>query len=232
MRRSLSLIAALALLAGCAPGDPGLVILNVVAPDEQCVYDVSNPQRSGGVWDLSLDASYGVALRVGNQLIDLGNSGATGVPRANPNLIDVQELEVEVRDSAGAPLDLGGLPNPYTVPAGGGLIPSGDGTTAGEGLSSADLIPQVYIESLRPFVGSTIVVSFRAIGTTVGGSELVSSEFDYPIQLCSECLFGCATDDEGNALCAPSCTPGQDTIHLTPAQCGETTACFAAGGAG
>lgn len=230
MRRTLTLIVGLGLLTGCAPGNPGLVILNVVAPDEQCVYDVGNPQQTGGVWDLSAGTGYAVAVRYGNQLIDLGNSGTTGPPRANPNVIDVQEVEVEIRDTAGAPLGLGGLPNPYTVPAGGGVIPSSDGSTAGEGVGSVQLIPPVYVDGLTGLEGGQIIVSFRAIGTTLGGAEVVSNEFDYPITLCNGCLFGCAMDDEGTAQCIPSCTPGQDTAHFTPAMCGVTGMPCVAGG--
>jgi len=174
---------------------------------------------------------YGAALRYGNQLVNLGNSGSSGPPRADPNVIQVQEVEVEIRDTAGATIDLGGGPNPYTVPAGGGVVPSSDGSTTGEGLGTAQLIPPVYVAALEPFVDQDIVVSFRAIGTTLGGAEVVSSEFDYPIHLCTNCLFECATDDEGTPLCDASCTPGQDEVHITPAACGDTTtACIAGGG--
>lgn len=229
MRRTL-LLASMALLAGCAPGDPGLVIQNVVAPNEQCMYDVGNAMTSHGTYDLAGGGGYFATLRLGNQLIDLGNNGTTGTPRANPNVIMVQEFEVEITDTASSTLELGGLPNPYTVPAGGGVVPSSDGNSAGEALGTVTLIPPVYGDSLGE---GEIVVRMRAVGTTVGGAEVVSSEFVFPITVCNGCLFDCRFDDEGEPVCAPSCTPGQDSMHVTPELCGGMFAdrlCAAGGG--
>lgn len=224
MRRTLTSIVAVGLLSGCAPGNPGLIVLNVVAPSDQCTYDVDNPQLLSGSYDLAAGVGYVGAFRFANQLRDLGNSGTSGPPRANPNVIQLEEFEVELRDTAGAAIGVGGLPNPYTVPAGGGVIPSSDGTSPGEGISSAVLIPPVYVPELAPFAGSTIVVAVRGIGTTAGGAELITDEFNYPIALCAGCLNACMMED-GRPVCRLSCTPGQDEISYIPAACGSSEPC-------
>ena len=219
MRRSLALTLPLALaLTACAPGNPGLVVLNVVAPSDACVYDTQNAQYFQGAWDLSLDPSpgYGAAFRVGNQLLSLSSTGNFGPPMSDPNLVFVQTLEVELRDQTGAPIAFGGLPNPYTVASGGGAIAAGDGMSGGEGLVAATVIPGVYAAELRGFAGSTIVASIRALGTTLGDAAVLSNEFDFPVALCMGCLLpGCLMDSSGDPICTPSCTPGQDGVHIS-----------------
>lgn len=233
-RRTLWTITLSALLfGGCAPGNTGLLILNVVAPDDSCLYAVGNPQHSSGVLDVAPPPGYDgggyvAFFRFGNQLLNLSRTGSSGPAMADPNVMQVQQLEVELQDVGGTPLALGG-PNPYTVPAGGGVVPSSDGSAAGEALGSAELIPAVYIPDLVPYADSDIVVSIKAIGTTLGGAEVVSYPFVYPIHLCAGCLFGCAYDADMAAVCSPTCNPGQDRAHITPDQCGVATVCQVGG---
>lgn len=204
-----------ALVLGCAPGNPGLVVMNVVAPNDQCNYDVSNPMLATGTYDLESGAPYVAYLRFGNQLINLGESGTSGPPRADPNVVVVQEIEVELRDAGGNLVSVGGLPNPVTLPAGGGAIPSSDGTTFGEGIGAAELIPAAYGAALAGSAdGTIIIVGVRAVGRTLGDAELVSNEFAYPVRLCTGCLLPACPVGAETQPCAPACLPGQDQVDL------------------
>ena len=209
------------LLGACAPGNSGLIITGVVAPNDSCVLDISNPNVSLGVLDTATTprVEYTLHPRLANQLINLGQSGTTGVPMADPNVMNLREAQVELRDVADQPLALPGLPNPYTVPAS-GFIPSSDGTTIGEGIGTIQIIPPIYGEAMRDLAGSRIVAVVQAIGVTAGNAEVISPPFHWPIELCSGCLFACVMDDEGVAQCMPSCFAGQDDLTISPAACG------------
>jgi hypothetical protein len=236
-RRTLWTLTLSALLFGCAPGNPGLLIMNVVAPDETCTYAVGNPQYLGGTLDVGslrptvTTSGYIATFRFGNQLLNLSRTGSAGPPMADPNVMQIQRFEVTLQDVGGAPLPL--LQNPYTVYAGGGLIPSSDGGSAGEGIGGAEIIPATYIPDLAALAGTDsadIVVNVQAIGVTAGGAEVISNPFFYPIHLCAGCLVpGCVRDADMAAVCSPACIPGQDDVHLTPAQCGEATVCQVGG---
>lgn len=213
-----SLLLALAGLTSCAPGNPGLVVLNVVSPDGQCLFDVGNAFQSAGVLDVTgpdfgVLTGYTAAFRVGNQLLNLSQSGTSGPPMADPNSIQVTAMEVELQDIAGNPLDLAGLPNPFSIPASGAAIPSSDGSAVSEGLSVAEIVPLIYVDALRGSAGSQILVEVQAVGRTQGDAEVVSMPFRYPITLCPGCLFGCATDTEGASICQSTCFPGQDGVQ-------------------
>jgi hypothetical protein len=217
VRRTWCVLAAAWALAGCAPGNPGLVVGGVIGPNETCILDVGNPRLTRGALDVAaFEVSYSMTPVLFNQLINLSTQGAP--PRADPNVVNVVRAEVELRDVNGAPFLLGALPNPFTVPAT-GFIPSSDGTSAGVGLGDVEVVPPAYGEELRAIGTGTIVAAVRVLGVTAGGADVESSEFIWPIDICTGCLFACVRDEEGRAQCTPSCRPGQDTVTVTPAAC-------------
>lgn len=220
MRRALTVLAlATGLLVGCAPGNPGLYIGNVVAPDDTCAFAANSPALLQGTLDVAVpDNSYDATLRLVNQLTNLSQTGASGFPpMSDPNVIVVRQAEVEIQDIGGNPLAFaGGLPNPFTIPVGGVAVPSGDGMSSGEAVGLTQIVPAAYTADLAAAAGTDaqIIVSITAIGTTLGDAEVVSAPFTFPIQLCSGCLVtGCLMDEEGEPLCIPACDPGQDQVH-------------------
>lgn len=216
-------LCAMMVIGGCAPGNPGLIIGGVLAPDDSCGYDPSGAGVHTGRLDVAPGrVEYTVTALVFNNLLNLGNAG-TGVPMADPNIINIRQAEIELRDVQDNPLALDGLPNPFTVPAS-GVIASGDGSEAGAGIATFDAIPSIYGAALRGAAGSRIVAVLRVIGVTAGGSEIRSGELFWPIDLCEGCLFACIVTEEDEMLCQPSCTPGQDSLTVSPAVCGGVLA--------
>ena len=207
--------------AGCAPGNPGLVIGNVIAPDDQCAFSASGAALPVGIFDLAVaDNSYEAVLRFNNQLINLSQTGSSGFPiMADPNVINVGSVEIELRDIGGVPLALGAdFPSRFALAAGTVTIPSGDGMAAGEALGFVQLIPPAYRAELAAVAGNEamIVVAISAVGTTLGGAEVVSNEYIFPVRLCTGCLSpGCLVDAEGANICRPACRPGQDQVHVS-----------------
>jgi hypothetical protein len=217
-----------ALLGGCAPGNPGLYIANVISLNDQCAADVSNDAISSGILDVSsTQVRYAVSLRMLNQLISLGEDGRDNPPMADPNLVSLREVEVELRDISGAPISVG--VNPYVVPAN-GFVPSSAGMTIGEGIGAAEIIPPQVGAGLTGLGDATIVAVIRAVGVTAGDAELVSPEFHFPITLCDGCLYACQLDEEMMPECNPTCGPGQDFVHTSPAACGLSGDCSVGSG--
>lgn len=210
----ISLIAALGF--GCAPGNPGMVVAGVAAPDDQGAYEFNNPTIGTAIFDVGFpNNTYVAVLKVTNQLLNLSNNGTSGVPTADPNVIQPYEAEIELRDTAGAPFALGALPNPFRVPVGGQLIESSDGTQPGQGLAAVEVIPAVYADAFLGSAGTTVVASITLIGRTAGDAEVVALEYIWPIQICSGCLQSCQLDTEGVPICSPSPTPGQDLVETS-----------------
>ncbi len=221
MRSTNSSIVATALLAlglGCAPSNPGMVAEGVLTHDSSCLYtptgafllegtlDVATPaERLGGI-------TYFATFRVGNQLINNGNRIYPLM--ADPNRIVFTHVEVTLLD-----LNETVIVGPYLVPATGavGSTSSMDPTI---GLAAATIIPDNIGQSLAGFAdGSVVVARCRVMGTTAGGSDLISGPVSFPITLCNGCLFQCGVDDMGNPISALTCTPGQDGISFVPSLC-------------
>jgi hypothetical protein len=220
MKRAAILLVA---LVGCAPGDPGVFVTAVTAPNDQCLYTIANATLQEGALDVSTPlVQYTLHVNYANQLINLGESGTMGPPRSDPNPVHVHTAEVELQDINGDALALD-VPNPFIVPAT-GFVPSSTGSMAGVGLGTIQLIPQLVGESLRDDVGAgsdrmVILASFHAIGTTAGGAAIRMPEFVWPITLCNGCLTQCARDTDGLPVCRASCTPGQDQVEFIPQIC-------------
>lgn len=220
-------------LAGCAPGNPGLLIGGALAPSDDCSYEASGATLHTGVLDVAPGrVSYTLNALVFNQLINLSNpTGGMGrPPMADPNVITIRQAQVELRDVQDNPIALGAAANPYTVAAH-GFVPSSDGSEAGAAIAVAEIIPPIIGESLRAHTNSQIIAAVRFLGVTAGGADVLTAEFAWPIELCSGCLFGCIVDDEGTSLCQPSCTPGQDGLTISPAACADVfESCLVVGG--
>jgi hypothetical protein len=217
--RSLVCASAIVLALGCADTNPGIAIEGLKATNESCGYAVDQIFAVGALLDTSVRTpaqrpfgiSYFAVFQVANRFLNLGN--ARYPLQADPNTFHGREMEVELRGLDGVPLVLGGLPNPYRVPAM-GFVPSAGTDTAGLGLVASTVIPTVYGDALAGMVG-TIVVVVNLIGTTTGGSTQITGEYQFPLELCNGCLFACVLDSAGMAIIEPSCRPGQDETSLT-----------------
>jgi len=224
---------ALALALGCAPTNPGLTAEGVLTFDTMCLVTPTNALLLEGTLDLRTDVpamyrpggiSYRAAFRVGNQLINNGNRVYPLM--ADPDRIVFNNVEVTLLDGSEAPLNLGGLPNPYLVPAD-GAVASTQSMDPTLGWASATVITDAYGRALATYYagsgslasGQTILVRARIIGTTAGGAVLTSGPVVFPIGLCIDCLFIAACDTMGHGLFAPSCSPGQDAITRIPGVC-------------
>ncbi len=196
----------------CSENGASLFIHHVPVPDpsDECKVtpDPSGLQILHGTLDKSLSLTYIQSFVVGNQLIPRGDSDTL---RPETSRVQIYEVEVSVFDF------LGNLLTEFTVPAT-GFVGESEGTTPGYGLTFATLIDAGTASRIDTSQGSqTVVARVKIYGQTLGGLEVETGFWDFPIYVCGDPgNFSCigysvpeACDDE----VIEACYLGQDSIH-------------------
>lgn len=233
--------------SGCAENDVSFFIYQVQSPTTSCGYD-NNPTGSAlreGTWDLALSDGYNFAPLLASQI---GSRADPMFGRADAQYVQVEGFEVEVHD--GSP-DGVILERPYTIYQTTLLRPPSLGGTA-YNFAVFQAIPPVIARRLRgevcanaPADGSLtepscvvrngrskrLIIHLRGFGHTIGGYNVETPAFDFPVNVCCGCLpqFSAEADGPepttasastltagpdclgaGNATGLGICTPGQD----------------------
>jgi hypothetical protein len=101
-----------------------------------------------------------------------------------------------------------------------GLVNPASGTDPGLAAVFARIVRPEDMENLGP--DGQIIARIKVLGTTLGGQEIESAEFDYPITICNGCLVSyptesldpegmeCIGGDSMGAPMATVCSLGQD----------------------
>jgi hypothetical protein len=204
-----------AVMPSCAVNDQSIFVRSVLAPSTNrqngsCIYtdDPQQPQLLGGTYDVGLSDNYSAVVLVGNQLTPRGDSLNN---RAESNRAHLQGGVVQVKEPGGA------LIREFTAYAVGFADP-GANNAPDFGLMSLTLIDAPTKDLLAAQlpnrqVSKTIVVTFRVFGKTLGGVELESGDFDYPIRVCNGCLvsFIDSNDPTAPADQQPNCLKPRPT---------------------
>ncbi len=188
IERGLGSVAVAACLVATACTDDG-VALHIecnIAPEVTETACTWNPDGMDCVFDgrmnLRAAQSYYAGFRVRS---GLKSRQALSPPRSEPNGIQLQEAEVELRTPGGSPLSFKGLDlaNPYT------LVSSGYVSPSGVGLLQVELIPAAYARALRDQekdpkrqIGQVVAV-VKARGITDGQTKVETASFYWPIRL-------------------------------------------------
>ncbi len=207
---SLACAAVLAVLSlgACADNDSSIFIRGVVAlqsPECEAEADPSSPQWFEGVYDTMVrsDLGYTAVLLVGNQLVPRGDPDQL---RTETSRVTIEGAEVVLLSEAGSTI------TEFTVPSS-GFVDPGTGDDPGYGLMSALLIPPGQA------TGDRVIAEVRAFGTTLGGDEVESATFTFPITVCPGCLLSIPAGALNGQFCdgvseaeLPElpCRPGQD----------------------
>jgi len=219
-------LAVSAALPACAENDQSIFVRSALYPSTNrqagaCIYtdDPQQPQLFYGVLDVSVRSSYTAVLLVGNQMIPRGDPGNA---RAESMRAHLEGAIVRVTETNGATI------SEFTS-YGTGIADPQNNNAPDYGLMWVTLIDAPTAAGLatrlasQPQVG--VLARVKAFGKTVGGKELESDEFQFPIYVCRGCLlrFPAGTNDttqpqpncllsptqQGTAQAAP-CEPGQD----------------------
>ncbi|MBX3258991.1 MAG: hypothetical protein KIS78_18660 [Labilithrix sp.] len=190
-------VLATALTPACAENDQSIFIRSVLAPSINrqggvCTYtaDITQPMLSEGVLDVGIADSYVASLLVGNQLIPRGNALSV---RAESNRARLNGAVVRVSDPSGATLsEFTALGSGFVDPALNNL-PSYSAffVTAIDPASVQRIADQVPVGQTR-----LLVANIKVFGQTLGGVDLETGEFQYPIRVCNGCLVDFSTGDD------------------------------------
>lgn len=226
----LSMLPLLALTTGCVDNDSSMyveAVLAAVPPNCEYKADPSSTQLLTGVLDVAFLNSYEGAVLVANQLTPRGIKNQL---RAETSGVELQGAEITLTRANGAALD------EFSVPAG-GFVHSNTSQGPGYGMAFVTMIPPNVGNDLRAELVArlnqagarrgaslTVIASIRVFGTTLGGTEITSGEFTFPIDVCYGCLIDFPIDavenpgdgricaGTGESVAAQQCIRGQDAV--------------------
>ncbi len=212
LRRRLSLammVAAVGMSASaCADNESSVFIRGVLKPDDtKCsfVADPSTERLPVGSMDLAFTREYYAGLLVGNELVEKGSSDLL---RTETSRFRIEGAEVELETSDG------NFIRSFTMPVAGFADPA-ESSDPGWGVAYALLIDanagnqmmNWFVEGERNLAIRRIVSVVKVFGKTLGGQEVESAEFRYPINVCYGCLvdFPLEANDSESPLGQPNC---------------------------
>ena len=213
-----SALAAVLALAGaaCADNESSLYIRHVQVPNDDCIVE-PDPESlflTSGVIDAAVRAEYSATLLIGNQVVGRGDSDQL---RTETSKIHIYEYDVRILNADGAVLSGA----EYTAPTA-GFIDQKEGETEAYGLAGAILVDANTAAALRDSAVVQEVVSEVVVrGRTLGGNELESGPFAFPISICNGCSVffpdgvtanGTACGGESDEEIEFTCNPGQDSL--------------------
>lgn len=234
--RSLVLIGFASSLVGCTENGVSLFIQGIPRPDAEdgCVVEAD----PGGSFylDGKLDKAfrrtgdYTRAVLIGNQMQARGD---TDTLRPETSQVQFYEAEVTVFDVVGNQL------LSYTHPTSGFAYEATD-ITPSYGLAQITMIPPEVSSVFDTSGGNQyrVVSRVRVFGTTLGGIEVSTGAWDWPISICEtgyndkgQVEFGCIgayTPEDATAECPKMCAVGLDDaieIRWFPGGCCPSNSC-------
>ena len=167
-------------LSGCADNESTLFIEGVLAlPSSDCVArpDADAEFISRGVLDVYFAAGYVAAVQVGNQLTQQGNR----------EKLRTETSRIHLEGAKGTVFDVNGGEHEFEAIATGFVHPAA-GTEPGLSAIFVNLVNTETMGALQGTGSGDMAVRFRIFGTTLGGQDIESGEYDYPITVCNGCL--------------------------------------------
>jgi hypothetical protein len=234
-----ALLAALGASA-CSDNDSTLYIQGVLAADAPACEFSSDPGAKTllhGALDLAFRSKYEGVVLVANQLAPRGDKKQL---RTETSGLQIRGAEVVLTTSTGSVLD-------SFSTNGGGFVGASRSETPGYGLAEVTMIPASRGSALAEELSKdrnlrrTLVARIRVFGDTLGGVEVTSGDFTYPIDVCWGCLVEypleavvAAGDGTGGLVCgdaldgatASQCVRGQDAPIDCRTCAAEADICF------
>ena len=215
-------LAASAVMPACATNDQSIFIRGALAPSANrqmggCVYtgDPTQAELFEAHADLGITDSYFAVLLVGNQLISRTDSLSN---RAESNRVHVNGAIVRVTEADGT------LIREFTSLATGFADAASNGTPAYTSIGVVALdapTRDLLLPSLpNRVVSKTILINIKAFGTTLGGKDVESGEFQLPMQVCNGCLVDFSSGNDPT-MPQPNCLK-----PAAMAQTASTAPCF------
>ncbi len=182
------------MIPACAQNTSSLVIRGVLAPSLDTCAVLANPsstQLSTGTMDLAITEQYSASLLLENQVVARGDANKL---RTETSAVVLYEADVQIQDVTGATLARSdGSSAEYSIPMA-GFIDQATSGTPGYGYTTVLLVDAATAADLKVATKKDpldIVVNVSVRGRTLGGDELQSAPFAFPIHACVGCLVTC-----------------------------------------
>lgn len=213
-----------AAMPACATNDQTIFIRSALAPSANrqqggCIYtnDPTQAELFQARADLGVTDSYFAILLVGNQLIPRSDSLNN---RAESNRVHIDGAIVRVTEADGT------LIREFTSLATGFADAASNGAPAyaSIGITALDAPTRAILLPSLPnrIVSKTILINIKAFGTSLGGKDVESGEFQLPMQVCNGCLVDFPADSvDTTAKVLPNCL-GKSAMAVSAA----TSPCF------
>ena len=201
--QSLALVAIVAFgsvfTPACAGDDASIFVNHALAPPTSrqggvCQYssDPTQPFLSQGTLDVGVRDSYTVNLLVGNQLIQRGDPLST---RVEANRVHLDGAVVRVTDGNGVSIaDFTSVTS--------GFVDAASGNTPAYGIAAVTALDATTVTKavaqLKVAVGAPklVIANMKVFGKTLGGIDVQSAEWSFPIRVCDTCLIDFSTGDD------------------------------------
>jgi hypothetical protein len=221
-------VAGAASLPACAHDDSTIYIHGILAPPVAgatqgtgCAAFTAAPDQPFlplGTVDVGLTNVYEAPVLIGNQLLPTAN---TIQVRAETNRVQIHGAVVRITDPNGNE-----IANFTSLTS--GLIDPASGTNPSFLATFVTLLdPSTAVkirdgkDGLMPLMSrtqsKTYIVYFKMFGTTIGGNDVETAEYQWPLRVCKGCLVSFTPDSTGMVNCStqPSaavlpCILGQD----------------------
>jgi hypothetical protein len=207
---ALLLTGAGALGSGCVDNDSSFFIYGVMDINRsECVArpDASAVLLAYGQLDRLFANGYEAVILVGSHLTQRGSREKL---RTETSRLNITGAHVTLYGTNGAAIEIDSAAT--------GLVNPANGTDPGLAAVFARLVRPEDMDDLGP--DGQIIARVKILGTTLGGQDIESDEFDFPIGLCTGCLVSypaSALDPMTNL-----CDSADDTMATTTDQ----SACF------
>lgn len=216
----------------CVENDQSIFIRAVLAPSTNrqqgaCIYtdDPQQPQLFAGQLDVALRDNYKAVVLVGSQMLQRGDPNNA---RAEPNRVHLNGAVVRVLEPNGAQIaEFTSLATGFADVQQNNNPDFGTMEIVGIDAPTA----RTLAGQVAPG-GATkqVILQVKAFGKTLGGVDLESSEFQFPLEICNGCLVTFATADTarpaGEQCTGALATGGTNTqLPCEVGQDGEAVPC-------
>jgi hypothetical protein len=215
---------------GCVEAEAPFFIVSAKAPTCEAVTPDSN-NLFQGVMDVRYSCEYYGVLELGNQLVRRGDETKLQVETSR---ISVNRFDVDILTAGEEPvLRADGQPARFSYPTNGFVDPA-TASSPGQGLAATLLIDagtaQVLGEALvddNPDNNVKLLIA-RVVGygRTLGGDDVKTRPWDFPITVCYGCLCFCNPDLESFEQCAPKQDFDFSCEFLTGGTCEVDSPCL------
>jgi hypothetical protein len=192
---------------GCAHNNASMFVHSVLAPPTpsagSCTYnnDPTSPVLSSGTVDGLVTDYYNPAFLIGSTLIPQGNQAT---PDSETARIEVQGAIVQVVDPAtNATIEDATVLTSAIIEPASGSVPS----YAGAFLNIMDAAAIAHFTPSAPLAPSKIALVYVTFfGQTLGGQDLQSDQYQFPVDVCAGCLVTYPAGEDPPTYCVGAST--------------------------